>query len=143
MVLSIGEGCSVFTLDPSLGEFVLTEPAVSPPLQFQAFAYMQAKHPYKRGFPRGPALAARLDWAAIQRCLSQSLDCYALVAILSGSPCITSFFPAFVLCWLCSRQWHHVQHAASGSHFIASTCMSVLPGAAGKGASQGQHLQLQ
>lgn len=53
MVLSIGEGCSVFTLDPSLGEFVLTEPAVSPPLQFNTYAYGQAKGPCKWGFTKG------------------------------------------------------------------------------------------
>ena len=56
MVLSIGEGCSVFTLDPSLGEFVLTEPAVRPPARFQTHAYRQAKRPCKWAFQEGQPL---------------------------------------------------------------------------------------
>lgn len=33
MVMSIGNGCSVFTLDPSIGEFVLTAADVTIPPQ--------------------------------------------------------------------------------------------------------------
>ena len=77
MVLSIGEGCSVFTLDPSLGEFVLTEPAVSRRLRSQASAHRQGKRTCKWDSPGGPALAARLGWAARQQYLPQSSECHA------------------------------------------------------------------
>ena len=77
MVLSIGEGCSVFTLDPSLGEFVLTEPAVSRRRRSQTSAHRQGKRTCKWNSPGGPFLAARLGWAARQQYLTQSSDCHA------------------------------------------------------------------
>ena len=46
MVMSVGSGSSVFTLDPSIGEFVLTSPDIKIPSKGKIFSINEGNECY-------------------------------------------------------------------------------------------------